>query len=217
MSYNILRKDNIRHPSIFPMICTIRSDVTIRTSGRAVGIEKMSVIERSSLRWGWIDPIKRRHYNHTTSAWCWTGELEQSAFASWWFGNLWLNDHDHVGQVNLLSHKFPNVGKLVTQWSWTCWTCEFVESQVSKCSRCKDWLWQCLHFDGRWWWRGGRIELHMSPLSKCSRRLCEQYHFLFVGGKGRGGWSQNNHNTPAICNRKYPAGFSTTKPMVLVQ
>ena len=144
MSYDIWRKDNIRHPSIFPMICTIRSDVTIRTSGRAVEIEKMSLIERSPLRWGWIDPIKRQNNKSTTSA-------------SWWFGNLWLNNHDHVTQVNLLSHK-----------------------QASKCSRCKDWLWQCLHFDGWWWWRGGRIELHMSPLSKCQEDCVSNIIFLLL-------------------------------------
>ena len=49
MSYDIQGKDNIQHPSIFPMICTIGSDATIRTSGGAVGIQKMPVIERSSL------------------------------------------------------------------------------------------------------------------------------------------------------------------------
>ena len=108
------------------MICTIGSDATIRTSGRAVGIANMSVIERSmsAMR---LDRShqKTKQQKHNICMICWAGELEQSAFASWWFGNLWLNNHDHVGQVNLLSHKCPNVQE----------------------SRCKDWLWQYLHFD----------------------------------------------------------------------
>ena len=133
-----------------------------------------------------MDPIKRQNNKSTTSAWS-------------------------VGQVNLNSQPL-HLGDLETCDSIIMImldTGELAQSQVSKCSRIKmQRLTLTMSALSWWWWRGGRIEPHISQLSKCSRRLCEQYNFLFVEGKGRGGWSQNNHNTSAICKRKYPGGFS---------